>query len=151
MYTSETDQGSAADENLQAAEVLSDEQPKADDGFAASDGGQYLPLGVFALAPQSEKDATALVQLAVDKQGNLRGNYYDVLSGQDQTVDGNVDKKTQRATFKVSPNGNVSFETTLANLTRATGSVTLRFENGQTRSWTLSRLDNPAAEAGHDV
>jgi len=112
---------------------------------ATDETGDYLPLGVFALAPKSEKDASALVELALDQQGNLRGNYYDVLSGADQTVSGAVDKATQRATFAVTPGGKVSFETTLANLTQPTGWVTLRFANGTTRQWTLARFDDPAA------
>lgn len=108
---------------------------------------EFLPLGVFALAPQNEKDASALVQLAVNKQGELHGNYYDVLTAQDQTVAGKVDKQSQRATFKVSPGGNVSFETSLANLTQTSGWITLRFANGQSRQWTLARFDDSTAQA----
>jgi len=148
VYTNETSDG----DDPAADESRDDDQPQDEaDATEASSApeGEFLPLGVFALSPKSEKDATAWVQLAVNKQGNLRGNYFDVLSGQDQTIWGTVDKKTQRATFQVGPNGIVAYETTLANLTGATGSVTLRFENGQTRSWTLARLDNPAPDAGH--
>jgi hypothetical protein len=106
--------------------------------------GDFLPLGVFAMAPKSERDASALVQLALNQQGDLRGNYYDVLTGQDQVVAGTVDKTTRRATFQVGPGGKVAFETTLASLTRPTGSVTLRFQDGRTRQWTLARFDDPA-------
>jgi hypothetical protein len=114
------------------------------DATDSSEAGEFLPLGVFALAPKSERDASALVQLAVNKQGDLRGNYYDVLTGQDQTVAGTVDKATQRAKFQVSPGGKVAFETTLASLTRPTGWVTLRFQDGKTRQWMLARFDEPA-------
>jgi hypothetical protein len=116
--------------------------------YTSDEAGQeaFLPLGVFALAPQNEKEASALVQLAVNKQGELRGNYYDVLTAQDQTVAGTVDKQSQRATFKVSPGGNVSFETSLANLTQASGWITLRFANGQSRQWTLARFEDSTAQ-----
>lgn len=124
----------------------SDTDDQTDEQEYATDDGQYMPLGVFALAPQNEKDASALVQLAVNKQGNLRGNYYDALTGQDQIIAGRLDKKTQKATFQVSPNGSVSFETTLANLTQPSGIVTLRFASGRTRQWTLARFDDPAAQ-----
>lgn len=117
------------------------------EGGDATNPADFLPLGVFALAPQNEKDANALVQLAVNQQGELRGNYYDVLTGQDQTVSGTVDKQSQRATFKVSPRGNVSFETTLQNLTQAGGWITLRFANGQSRQWTLARFEDSTAQA----
>jgi hypothetical protein len=111
-----------------------------------ADQGEFLPLGVFALAPQNERDANALVQLAVNKQGEVAGNYYDVLTGQDQTIAGKVDKQSKQVTFAVSPGGNVSFETSLANLTQARGSITLRFANGQSRQWTLARFDDAVAQ-----
>lgn len=126
------------------------ENDATDSGAADVDStaaGDFLPLGVFALAPKSEKDATVLVQLAVTREGEVRGNYYDVLTGQDHPVTGTVDKQTQQATFKTVPGGNVTFETTLANLTRAAGSVTLRLANGQTRQWTLARFDDAAPQA----
>jgi hypothetical protein len=86
------------------------------------------------------------VQLAVDREGQLRGNYYDVASGLDQAIAGSVNKQTQRAAFKVGANGNVSFETTLASLTRPNGTVTLRSANGQAREWSLARFDNPQTQ-----
>jgi len=116
-----------------------------DDEGQADVAGDFLPLGVFGLAPQNEKDASALVQLALNKQGQLFGNYFDVLTGKDQTVSGKVDKKTQRAAFTVGSGGGVWFETPLANLTQAKGAVTLTFSNGQTRQWTLARFDDQAA------
>jgi hypothetical protein len=127
VYTAET------------ADDTADDSPSDD---SADTAGDYLPLGVFALAPKSEKDASALVQLAVSKQGELRGNYYDVLTGQTQPVAGTLDKQSQRATFKAVPAGNVTFETSLASLTQAAGTVTLRFANGQAKQWTLARFDD---------
>jgi hypothetical protein len=137
VYTSDADDASE--------DQSGNDSPEDEQQIAAAD--EYLPLGVFALAPKTEKDASALVQLAVNKQGQLRGNYYDVVSGQDQPIEGTLDKKTQRAAFKVSPGGKVSFETSLASLTRDGGTITLRFENGQARQWTLARFDNPAAQS----
>lgn len=110
----------------------------------AAAAGNFLPLGVFALAPQNEKDASALLQLALDRQGNVYGNYYDVLSGRDQPISGKVDGTTQKATFFVVPAGNVSFHTTLASLTQPTGSIQLQFQDGRTRQWTLARFQDPA-------
>ncbi|MEX0676226.1 MAG: hypothetical protein WD063_04085 [Pirellulales bacterium] len=122
------------------------DQAQDDENAVDTSAGDFLPLGVFALAPKSEKDASALVQLAVNKQGELRGNYYDVVTGKDQAVAGKLDKQTQRATFKVFSGGSVSFETTLASLTQSTGSVKLVFDNGPSRQWTLARFDSPAQQ-----
>jgi hypothetical protein len=132
VYTAET-----ADETADDAD-----DSASDDNSVA---GDYLPLGVFALAPKSEKDASALVQLAVNKQGVVRGNYYDVLTGQTQPVAGTLDKQTQRATFKAVPSGNVTFETSLASLTQPAGTVTLKFDGGQAKQWTLARFDDAQA------
>jgi hypothetical protein len=132
-------------DNEQSTDEPANENPQQQNADQQN-AGDFLPLGVFAIAPRSEKDASALVQLAVDKQGQLRGNYYDVLTGRDQPISGTLDKKTQRATFQAG-GGDVTFETTLANLTARSGSVTLRFQNGQTRQWTLARFEDRTAAA----
>jgi hypothetical protein len=132
--------GLAATDNVYTSEETTAEDA-SDDG-QADEQGEFLPLGVFALAPPSEKNASVLVELAVSKEGEVRGNYYDVLSGQEQPIQGRLDKQTQKATFTAGSGGKVTFETTLASLTKPTGSVTLRFENGQTRKWALARFDD---------
>ncbi len=43
----------------------------------------WLPLGVFALTKPDETDSVVTIQLAVNKDGILRGNYTDTDSGQD--------------------------------------------------------------------
>jgi hypothetical protein len=137
VYTSETTDEEAADVADQTEQTAANEP--------AQDVGDFLPLGVFALAPAGAADASGLVQLAVDKQGELRGNYYDVLSGEDAAITGTIDKQTQQAAFKVGTSGNVQLEATLASLTQPQANVTVRFADGQTRDWTLARFDEAAA------
>jgi hypothetical protein len=146
VYTSETTNIYTSDATA-PDDASDDEQADVDPANPRRAEGEFLPLGVFALAPKSEKDASALVQLAVNKQGVVRGNYYDILTGQDQAISGTLDKRTQRATFQAGPGGSVTFETTLASLTQPAGSVTLRFAGGQTRQWTLARFDEAAPQA----
>jgi hypothetical protein len=109
--------------------------------------GDYLPLGVFALGPHGAHDASALVQLAVSKSGDLRGTYYDVVTGQEQPLSGQFDKQTQLATFKLESPDSAEFEISLVSLTRPEGNARLRFTGGQTRDWSLARFEPPAATA----
>ena len=54
----------------------------ADTGAAASppDDTQWLPLGVFSLAPPEQKTPEMIFQLAVNKDGTIRGNFHDQAS-----------------------------------------------------------------------
>ncbi len=109
--------------------------------------GDYLSLGVFALGPAGARDPSALLQLAVSKQGELHGNYYDVVTGQELPLSGKLDKQTQLATFKADALSSAEFEVSLVSLTRPEGSARLRFDNGQTQDWTLARFGLPTADA----
>ena len=111
----------------------------------------FLPLGVFSIAPQGQAEASALVQLAVSKNGIMRGTYYDLLTDHDQPIRGAVDKKTQQVAFTFGDQGKVTFETSLGNLTQAKGGIVAHFENGKTSNWTLARYEKePTAEEGND-
>jgi hypothetical protein len=108
----------------------------------------FLPLGVFTLAPRGQAEASALVQLAIAKDGAVRGTYYDLLSDHDHPLRGAVDKKTGRVAFTFGPKGKVTFETTLASLTQEKGSVGVHYENGSSSVWTLARYEKePQDEA----
>ncbi len=87
------------------------------------------------------------MQLATNHAGELRGNYYDVLSGQEQTINGSINKQTQLATFKVAGSDGIAFETSLVSLTQPTGTLTMRLSDGRTRQVTLSRLEAPEQPA----
>lgn len=142
--TSESD---AADESTDTVSAPTPEQvAKATE--LASSGKQdppkntsFLPLGVFSIAPQGQTEASALVQLAVSKDGLLRGSYYDLLTDHDQPIRGTVNKKTQEVAFTFGINGKVTFETTLPNLTQDKGTLAAHFENGKTSNWTLARYE----------
>ena len=109
--------------------------------------GDYLPLGVFALGPHGAHDASALVQLALSKSGELRGTYYDIVTGQEQPIRGQFDKQTQLAAFKLESPHAAEFEISLVSLTRPEGNARLRFADGQTRDWSLARFEPPEATA----
>jgi len=105
--------------------------------------GDWMPLGVFGLTKTGEQKADVTVQLAVNKQGVLRGNYTDVVTNQTQLVHGSVDKKTQRVAFTVGENTNNVVETGLYNLTKDEAPALIHFGKDRTEQWLLVRLKQP--------
>ena len=84
----------------------------------APSDGDWLPLGVFALTKADEKNSIVTIQLAVNKQGVIRGNYTDTKTEKTMAVQGAVDKQTQRVAFTVGDNKSNLIETGLYNLTK---------------------------------
>ena len=67
----------------------------ADTGRAAkpADDEEWQPLGVFGMVQGEETVANNLFQLAVNKAGIIRGNYYDALGDNNLPVYGSVNKE----------------------------------------------------------
>jgi len=68
----------------------------------------WLPLGVFAVVPPGTPDtaqAHNYQQLAVDRQGTIKGNFFDTISGTVQPITGAVDRTAQAASWTVGANG----------------------------------------------
>lgn len=109
--------------------------------------GDWMPLGVFALTKAGESKSDVTVQLAINKQGIIRGNYTDSVTGKVQVIQGSVDKKTQRVAFTVGDNKNDVVETGLYNLTKDEAPVLIHFGADKTEQWLLVRLKNPDASS----
>ncbi|MBM4097752.1 MAG: hypothetical protein FJ261_13375 [Planctomycetes bacterium] len=75
-------------------------------------------LGVFAMVRAEEKDPSNYIQLAVNKDGILRGSYYNSISDTNEKVKGAVDKKTQRAAWTIGDKKQPVYEAGIMNLTR---------------------------------
>ncbi|RCS41049.1 hypothetical protein DTL42_20890 [Bremerella cremea] len=106
----------------------------------APSDGDWMPLGVFALTKTDETKSNVTIQLAINKQGIVRGNYTDNQSGDTQVIQGSVDKKTQRVAFTVGDNKNDVVETGLYNLTKDEAPVLIHFGADKTEQWLLVRL-----------
>ena len=69
----------------------------------------WLPLGVFAVVPpdvaQQSGQAHNYQQLAVDRQGTIKGNFFDTISGTVQPIAGAVDRTALTASWTVGANG----------------------------------------------
>jgi hypothetical protein len=110
---------------------------------------EWKPLGVFALVQGDEKNSNNIFQLAVDKQGTIRGNYYDGLLDATTPVYGSVDKKTQRAAWTIGEKSDRVFETGVYNLTKNETPVLVHFGKERTQQWLLVRMQKPAEEKDH--
>ncbi len=107
-----------------------------------SDTDEWMPLGVFAMVRNEKQHPQLILQLAVNKQGVLRGNYTDEVTDHTLPVRGAVDQQTQRAAWIVGDNQNSVMEAGLSNLT-ASESRALVHKNNKTERWLLVRLDQP--------
>lgn len=102
--------------------------------------GDWLPLGVFALTKTGQTKPDVTIQLAVNKQGVIRGNYTDTNADTSQVIQGSVDKNTQRVAFTVGNNTTNVVETGLYNLTKDEAPCLLHFGQDRTEQWDLVRL-----------
>jgi hypothetical protein len=107
----------------------------------SKDVKDWKSLGVFSLTQGDQTDSTMLFQLAVNKKGAIRGNYYNALTKECKVVSGAVDKKNMRAAFTVAGNKSVIYDTGLANLMRPQSPILVHFSKTNTEQWNFVRLD----------
>jgi hypothetical protein len=120
----------------------------ADAGAAAktTDKEEWQSLGVFAMVQGDEKDANNIFQLAINKDGIIRGNFYNALTDTTIPVSGSVDKKSQRAAWIVGEKKDTVYETGLGNLAQPETQMLVHFGKEKTQQWTLVRLEKPKEE-----
>ncbi len=110
--------------------------------------GEWMSLGVFALAHQKTGEPNMFLQLAVNKDGIISGSYYNESSEKAHTVQGSVDKKTQRAAWTIGDNKNTVLETGIYNLTKEETQVLVHFGKDKTQTWFMVRMEDPEGEQG---
>ena len=110
---------------------------------SAPKDADWQALGVYALVQGEEKTSNNIFQLAVNKEGIIRGNYYDGLMDTTTEVFGSVDKKTQRAAWTIGKKKDRVFEAGVYNLTQAEVPVLVHFGADQTQQWMLVRMEQP--------
>jgi hypothetical protein len=88
-----------------------------------------------------------LFQLAINKAGTIRGNYYNALSDTTLPVYGAVDKKTQRAAWTVGDKKEPIYEVGFANLTKDETTMMVHFGKDRSQQWTLIRMQEPEGAA----
>lgn len=137
IYVSGENVGTAAEYYNQAADIA------ADGAKATDNDADWLPLGVFAFCKSGESSSDLVLQLAVNKQGVVRGNYTDTANNKTQAVNGSVDKETQRVAFTIGDNRTNIVETGLYNLTKDEAPALLHYGQDRTEQWLLVRLKQP--------
>lgn len=98
---------------------------------------EWLPLGVFAVAPRGTEQAHIYQQLAVSRKGELKGNSYDAV----QPISGTIDRDSRRASWKVGTGA--TFETTLDALLEPPSTVAMK-AGTISQTWDLVRMEKPA-------
>ncbi len=107
---------------------------------------KWMPLGVFNALREKEKTSDMMMQLAVNKEGIIRGNYFNQSDKVVQPIEGSVDKKTQRVAWVVEDRKNIIFDTGLYNLTKDETPVLVHMGKDKTEQWLLVRLKQPSDE-----
>ena len=109
---------------------------------------EWQALGVFAMVKGNEKDANNIFQIAINKDGVIRGNYYNGLTDTTLPIYGSVYKLTQRAAWIVGDTKDTVYETGVGNLSQPETSMLVHFGKDRTQQWTLVRLEKPEDQAG---
>jgi hypothetical protein len=112
-------------------------------GAGAGKDTQWMPLGVFGLMAAGQSAPEMVFQLALDKQGVIRGNYYDQVSQDALPVEGSVNKKNQRVAWRVGSNKKLVIETGLYNLTKDESTALVHFGPDQTQQYVMVRMKQP--------
>jgi hypothetical protein len=112
----------------------------------ASKEEEWLTLGVFAIVQGEQVNGNDLFQLAVNKAGTIRGNYYNALADITMPVYGSVDSTTQRAAWTVGDRNETIYEAGFANLTRPETTMLVHFGKDRTQQWNLVRMEQPASQ-----
>jgi hypothetical protein len=108
-----------------------------------ADQEEWQPLGVFGMIQGEETDAKDLFQLAINKDGVIRGNYYNAMTDTSAPVYGSVDRKTQRAAWTVGEKKDTVYETGLGNLSQPETTMLVHVGKDRTQQWTLVRMEAP--------
>lgn len=136
------------DQAVASAEQYYDQASQIAAGGQTAQNEEWLPLGVFAVIGEPTQTQTdKVVQLALNKEGVIRGNLHDFLADKVIPVAGAVDKKTQRVALKLEGNDTVVVETGLYNLTNDEVPVLVHFGPKGTEDRILIRLKQPEEQA----
>lgn len=136
------------DQPVASAEQYYEQASQIADSGQATENEDWLPLGVFAvIAEPTQTQTDKVVQLALNKEGVIRGNLQDFLADKVMPVTGSVDKTTQRVALKIEGNDSVVVETGLYNLTNDEVPVLVHFGADRQELRTLIRLKQPEDQA----
>ena len=101
-------------------------------GFIGGGGGR----------PGDATASTNIFQLSVNKQGIIRGNYYDAVTDTTAPVTGSVDKQTQRAAWTVGDRPTPIYDAGIANLTKDETTMLVHYGGNRSQQFSLIRVED---------
>jgi len=107
---------------------------------------EWKALGVFALVQGDDKTSDNVFQLAVNKDGIIRGNYYDGLLDTTTPIFGSVDGKSQRAAWTIGKKNDRIFDAGIYNLTQSEAPVLVHIGDDRTQQLLLVRVQQPSPQ-----
>ena len=108
---------------------------------------EWQSLGVFAMVGEGETTSTNIFQIAVNKAGVIRGNYYNATADTTEPIFGSVNKETQRAAWTVGERKKPVYDVGIANLTLDETTMLVHFEGkGNAKQFMLVRIPPPPEE-----
>lgn len=113
------------------------------DPNATTTADQWQPLGVFSLVQKGQSQSSMLLQLAINKEGIVRGNYFNQLTSESQQVYGSLNKQTQRISFTIGQNNQTVFDTSLADITKEDAPCLVHYSATNTEGMMLVRVQQP--------
>ena len=109
--------------------------------LAQQRGGDWLPLGNYTLLNETGRPTARFLQLSMTPQGKLRGVLYDRVNDTAEQLRGRIDHSTQQVQWRFNSNPQVTFRTSLPDLTQPMGVVELTQPGGQRTRWRIARQD----------
>jgi len=104
---------------------------------------EWQQLGVYAMSRDKDSDSTNTLQLAMSKDGTIRGNMYNSIADITVPVNGKVDLQTQRVAWSVGEKKDVVYEAGLKNLTQDQTPILVHYDAKRTDQMLLVRLEEP--------
>ena len=88
-----------------------------------------------------ETTSNDIFQFALNKDGVVRGNYYNTASDSTQPVYGSLDKKGQRIAWTIGDKKDAVYETGLYNLTQDEATMLMHSGKDRTEQYKLFRVE----------
>lgn len=140
VYVGGQQVASAADFAMSAADLATVPPPPTPE---AAEDVEWMALGTFAVSSnEKETDPSRVMQLAVDKDGVVSGTLFNTQTNEAETVQGRVDKETQRVAMRIGDKENIVVETGLYNLTQDEAPALVHFGPDKVEDWLLVRLED---------
>ncbi len=124
-----------------AEETDSSEDAYSNQSESTQDDTEWLALGVYSVLSNTGEPTSRLLQLTVNRQGDLRGVYYDSITATSQNLSGRIDQSTQLAQWSLDSNPQISFRANLNQLTQPTGTIEVTQPAGN-QQWRIARQEN---------